>query len=307
VVTIDDQFIEDNKLVQPKLNAYDDIDEEDGDDEDVPGDDYTNANGNETEEERKQRIEARYRQEFNKLRADDDPSPFRDKHGNIVMEEPADEDDNDEDGEADLANFRFRRAAKRADKEAQPHVEYTWFRNDVKLLSTAEPSHQPNGFRLFANGTLRIQYSDQTAAGYRCLANETKFGVGSVLSREIAVDVASKWRCLTVGCQVVHIICLFVFSHFLLTGLKRDPQAPVQQNATISATIGYPIVLNCPFISYPAANVTWFFNKQPIQLDSGGHSNNDNRRVIGKRGLLTDSLLLYLIQFLIEYFVAILQ
>jgi hypothetical protein len=74
----------------------------------------------------------------------------------------------------------------------------------------------------------------------------------------------------------------------------RDPQAPVQQNATISATIGLPIVLNCPFISYPAANVTWFFNRQPIQLDGSGgggggyNSNTDNRRVNARRGLLTD-------------------
>jgi hypothetical protein len=72
----------------------------------------------------------------------------------------------------------------------------------------------------------------------------------------------------------------------------RDPQTSIQQNATILATIGFPIVLNCPFISYPAANVTWFFNKQPILFDNG-YNHIDNRRV-NKRGPFLISTLYYI-------------
>jgi hypothetical protein len=198
-VTIDNKFIEENQWGQNPPNVeedFDDQDEEDDGDGEVLDNDYHDdkaiLNGTvETEETRRKRIEEMYRQQFSNLKADDDTSPFRDKNGNVMPDDPVNgsvDDDDNEDGDGGL---RFSRAIKRSEKKPQPNVEYTWFRNNEKLLTTSELQHQTNGFRLFSNGTLKILYTNHTAGSYRCLANETRYGVGIVLSRETTVDVAS--------------------------------------------------------------------------------------------------------------------
>ncbi|XP_063704517.1 uncharacterized protein LOC134833940 [Culicoides brevitarsis] len=143
-----------------------------------------------------------------------------------------DEEEDDNEGE-DLGMFGSRGRHRRNVNRAQdlPKLEYVWYRNGEPLLTTSDSTLTLNGFRLSPNGTLRIQYSNLTSGVYRCMVNETRCGIGAVLSKNVLVKVAM---------------------------LERDS---ISNNSHIVAMRGGSIVLNCPFKSYPAAKFSWYFNK----------------------------------------------
>lgn len=171
------------------------------------------------------------RTHFNDLIADDDHPVAPSLYG-VENEEPDDEDYDDDDGiDEDDGNSllslhkihsqtRFQRSAQsfRSGPETTHHhqlmrhpkrfsnqqqqqqqqmppsfqIDYTWYRNGELLLATTSTNMTRNGFQLNPNGTLRIQYSNHTSGIYRCLANETRYGIGATLSNNVIVNVASK-------------------------------------------------------------------------------------------------------------------
>lgn len=64
-----------------------------------------------------------------------------------------------------------------------------------------------------------------------------------------------------------------MFFVFIIVGFVRGE---FLQN--ITAMIGHPLVISCPFFSTPTANFTWFFNKMPINFTT---IDPNNRRVKG--------------------------
>lgn len=125
-------------------------------------------------------------------------------------------------------------------------IEYVWFRNGLEFFSTAfqnqnhKQSHK--GFRLFPNGTLKIPYNRQlsniSAGVYRCKANLTRHAAGTILSTESVVTIAYLERSI------------------------------VSENNTVVATAQQPLVLHCPFVSHPPANITWMVNKTQILFNN---------------------------------------
>ncbi|XP_035780269.1 uncharacterized protein LOC118460234 isoform X1 [Anopheles albimanus] len=130
--------------------------------------------------------------------------------------------------------------------------EYVWYRNGHEFLTTSFQNQNQRqmhkGFRLYENGTLRIPYNRQNgniAAGvYWCKATLLHGGrgryqvQGSIRSTECVVSIAY---------------------------LERDNRFNYPNN-TITTRPNIPIVLPCPFQSYPSANITWSLNKVPLQL-----------------------------------------
>uniref|UniRef100_A0A2M4A6F4 Putative neural cell adhesion molecule l1 n=2 Tax=Anopheles triannulatus TaxID=58253 RepID=A0A2M4A6F4_9DIPT len=129
--------------------------------------------------------------------------------------------------------------------------EYAWYRNGHEFLTTSFQNQNQRqmhkGFRLYENGTLRIPYNRQNgniAAGvYWCKATlvqqRGRYQVqGSIRSTECVVSIAY---------------------------LERDNRFNYPNN-TITTRANIPIVLPCPFQSYPAANITWSLNKVALPL-----------------------------------------
>uniref|UniRef100_A0A087Z666 Neural cell adhesion molecule l1 n=1 Tax=Anopheles darlingi TaxID=43151 RepID=A0A087Z666_ANODA len=136
--------------------------------------------------------------------------------------------------------------------------EYVWYRNGHEFLTTSFQNQNQRqmhkGFRLYENGTLRIPYNRQNgniAAGvYWCKATlvqqRGRYQVqGSIRSTECVVSIAY---------------------------LERDNRFNYPNN-TITTRANIPIVLPCPFQSYPPANITWSLNKVVLQLHSNGREN----------------------------------
>lgn len=78
--------------------------------------------------------------------------------------------------------------------------------------------------------------------------NETKFNKGALISRNSVVELASLIRDIN-------------FSSINVTVASKN----------------HAIVLKCPIISVPLANVTWYFNKSLVKFEMG--LNQENRRV----------------------------
>uniref|UniRef100_W4VR48 Putative neural cell adhesion molecule l1 n=1 Tax=Corethrella appendiculata TaxID=1370023 RepID=W4VR48_9DIPT len=256
----------------------DNDDGDDGDDEsnnDLEEDDISElVTINSNSSDRQKRIHELYSQQFsdhdksNNIRGGQNDffnSNTNHHNSNDLDEENYDEEEDE--SKDDFRNFRSKRSLYSNHRRSQqlPIIQYTWYRNGAKFMTTAfqnsNPQQSLNGFRLFNNGTLRIQYSNMTSGVYRCLANETRYGKGAILSTQCIVNVS-------------------IF--------QRDPLLHLSSaNNTIKISVGQPIVLNCPFQSYPKANVTWFFNKSQIEFD-GFNKLFDNRHFL----LQNDSLLI---------------
>ena len=65
-------------------------------------------------------------------------------------------------------------------------VVHSWFRNGEQLLT--DPSDDMNGFKIFSNGTLKINSTNQTAGSYRCIAKHSLYNIGAIISREVIVE-----------------------------------------------------------------------------------------------------------------------
>ncbi|XP_058813868.1 protogenin [Topomyia yanbarensis] len=136
-------------------------------------------------------------------------------------------------------------------------IEYVWYRNGLEFFSTTfqNQNHKQThkGFRLFPNGTLKIPYNRQmsniSAGIYRCKANLTRHGTGSILSTESVVTVAY---------------------------LERD-NALISGNNTVVTTAHGPLVLHCPFASHPPANITWMVNRTQILTNNYPLDAQENR------------------------------
>lgn len=143
---------------------------------------------------------------FNALRSDDDPSPmlmgdhalrfshrgdgmelFQDLTQRLSSRRPP----------MQLRHQRRRRSKRRRRRRRRRHLtslptfEYSWTRNGEPLdVEGAEGL-----FEVTKEGTLRISYSDQGAAGvYRCVINGTRWNFGALISRESNVKLAGKLR-----------------------------------------------------------------------------------------------------------------
>lgn len=155
------------------------------------------------------------------------------------------------------------------------------------LLATTFNNLTTNGFRLNPNGTLRIQHSSQAPGVYRCLANETRFGIGATLSNNVIVSTAGMSSAFSrIFLNYENVIVRNNLSYFLQLALTRVVSS-ANSNQTIFAGIGESIVLNCPFRSHPEANFSWYVNQSTIfnneisdtPTDTQGVTSLDNRRV----------------------------
>ncbi|XP_062535649.1 uncharacterized protein LOC134204852 isoform X2 [Armigeres subalbatus] len=168
-------------------------------------------------------------------------------HGNDLDEEADEEYDEDD------QSSRYRRSSYGRDEL----IEYVWYRNGLEFFSTAfqNQNHKQThkGFRLFPNGTLKIPYNRQmsniSAGVYRCRANLTRHGSGSILSTESVVSIAY---------------------------LERN-NLLISENNTIMASTHQSLVLHCPFDSHPPANITWIVNRTQIIVNNYAVGPHENR------------------------------
>ncbi|XP_038114256.1 uncharacterized protein LOC6044854 isoform X1 [Culex quinquefasciatus] len=189
-----------------------------------------------------------------------DPVNPRHRDNDLDDEEEEEDDDEEYDEESERRRQRRRRQRyRRALYSDDDLIEYVWFRNGLEFFSTAfqnqnhKQSHK--GFRLFPNGTLKIPYNRQfsniSAGVYRCKANLTRHAAGTIMSTESVVTIAYLERHSTI----------------------------ISDNNTVVAAAQQPLVLHCPFVSHPPANVTWMVNKTQILFNNYAQSAQDTRRV----------------------------
>uniref|UniRef100_W8BCB8 Cell adhesion molecule-related/down-regulated by oncogenes n=2 Tax=Ceratitis capitata TaxID=7213 RepID=W8BCB8_CERCA len=119
---------------------------------------------------------------------------------------------------------------------------YTWYRND----QIVEIHSGRNEFKLYRNGTLRLPPTERAAGAYRCKINAN---TTAVLSELIKVEYPV---------------------------LKR-----VTAPANITAAAGLPLSLDCPVVSVPPANVSWFYGNVSLSKQF-----KDNRYLILANGTL---------------------
>lgn len=86
-------------------------------------------------------------------------------------------------------NELHKRELLSATDHRKPHIFYSWLHNDEPL----EPS---NDTKIFANGTLRLSHSLRLthSGSYRCVANSSVPGAGTVLSTATHVQQAGKFE-----------------------------------------------------------------------------------------------------------------
>lgn len=119
------------------------------------------------------------------------------------------------------------------------HIKYSWLRNG-KLIP-----EKSNGFRIFSNGTLRIQLKqnpENSEGTYRCLVSDKE--KNAILSKE----------------------CIVTAAKFLRENISTN----------LIANIGSPLIINCPFQSNPPANISWSFNNKTLFISNFG-ANQQNR------------------------------
>ncbi|EDS36837.1 conserved hypothetical protein [Culex quinquefasciatus] len=198
-----------------------------------------------------------------------DPVNPRHRDNDLDDEEEEEDDDEEYDEESERRRQRRRRQRyRRALYSDDDLIEYVWFRNGLEFFSTAfqnqnhKQSHK--GFRLFPNGTLKIPYNRQfsniSAGVYRCKANLTRHAAGTIMSTESVVTIAYLERHSTI----------------------------ISDNNTVVAAAQQPLVLHCPFVSHPPANVTWMVNKTQILFNNYAQSAQDTRRLQNGSLLMAD-------------------
>lgn len=166
---------------------------------------------------------------FNALRSDDDPSPvlmgdhaLRFSHRGDGMELFQDLTQRLSSRRPPQLQLRHQRRRRRRNSKRRrrrrrrrhlssslPTFEYSWTRNGELL--DVEGGGGGGLFELTKEGTLRISYSEQGAAGvYRCVINGTRWNFGALISRESNVKLAGELRvgkervlyCSSVFCSV---------------------------------------------------------------------------------------------------------
>lgn len=137
-------------------------------------------------------------------------------------------------------------------------VYCTWFRNDEQIEHLAIRKSE---FFIFKNGTLRLPPNERASGVYHCQidADFTK-----VISDSIVVEYPSE---LTDLIPFILLSC----NRFSLPAVLKRLFPGQQQVANISAPEHQPLVLACPFVSVPAARISWYFGNDSLA--------NDNRRV----------------------------
>ncbi|XP_067618309.1 protogenin isoform X2 [Eurosta solidaginis] len=124
----------------------------------------------------------------------------------------------------------------------ETHYFYTWYRNE----QIVEPHNRRNEFKIYRNGTLRLPPSEKAAGAYRCKINANTTAVISEL--------------ITVEYPV----------------LKR-----VIAPANITAAAGQPVIFDCPVVSVPPANISWFYGNVSLSKQF-----QDNRFLVLANGSL---------------------
>lgn len=86
-------------------------------------------------------------------------------------------------------NELHKRELLSASDHRKPHIFYSWLLND-------EPFEPSNDTKIFANGTLRLTHShlDSASGSFRCVANSSVPGAGTVLSTATQVQHAGKFE-----------------------------------------------------------------------------------------------------------------
>ncbi|XP_037029752.1 uncharacterized protein LOC119069728 isoform X2 [Bradysia coprophila] len=154
-------------------------------------------------------------------------------------------DSNDDDDEDDGDDSGTGVFFKRDTYGRENKLIYKWLRNGLPLIHRSD-------FDVFPNGTLKLTKSKSAAGIYQCVvADGSKLGIGAVISTACNVEKA-------------------VFARYA-----------AEKN--ISAETGSFVVIECPFYSVPAANITWrYANNKTIDF-------NQNNRMFQ---LLNGSLLI---------------
>lgn len=99
---------------------------------------------------------------------------------------------NDGDGEAESFMKNFSRTRKRdvaSRTNRWPTFEYRWYRNHQLIVA----ENVSEGFRVFSNGTLRIDASPLANGRYRCVASCSVYDTGAIASIASHVQQASKF------------------------------------------------------------------------------------------------------------------
>lgn len=125
----------------------------------------------------------------NKHNTNHKPANNRHSQHHYYDEEDDDDDDFEEDdGDGRLLQKRNRRSLKHSKRKVRhpiDMIQYTWFRNGENISET-----QMSGFRMFANGALRISNTENATGVYRCMAKDVISGAGAILSKKCSVSIA---------------------------------------------------------------------------------------------------------------------
>ncbi|XP_068153221.1 uncharacterized protein plum [Drosophila tropicalis] len=120
----------------------------------------------------------------------------------------------------------------------------SWYRNDEAIERL---SIRKNDFFIYENGTLRLPPNERASGVYRCKIESDEMGV---ISDSITVEYPVLKR--------------------LFPGQ--------QQAANITALENHSQVLSCPFLSVPAARISWYYGNESLA--------NDNSAIILNNGTL---------------------
>ncbi|XP_041452326.1 uncharacterized protein LOC111069478 [Drosophila obscura] len=128
-------------------------------------------------------------------------------------------------------------------QDNQP-IYCSWYRNGVAIEKL---SIRKSDFFIYENGTLRLPPNERASGVYRC---KIEWDESAVISDSITVEYP-------------------VIKRFF---------PGQQQAANISALESKPLVLSCPFLSVPAARISWYFANESLA--------NDNSALILSNGTL---------------------
>ncbi|XP_034489215.1 uncharacterized protein LOC117792968 [Drosophila innubila] len=121
-------------------------------------------------------------------------------------------------------------------QDGDGNIYCSWYRNDKPIEQTAL---RKNDFFIYKNGSLRLPPTERASGVYYC-AIEAAYT--KVISDSITVEYPV---------------------------LKRIATPTGEQlNSNISALEHLPLVINCPFVSVPAARINWYFGNESLTNDS---------------------------------------
>lgn len=144
---------------------------------------------------------------------------------------------------------------------------YKWLRNGLPLTHRSD-------FDIFPNGTLKLKKPRSAEGIFRCVADGSKLGIGAVISTACNVKKAGKCRLMGTPPNNIENRSLQLHFNDATECFIADFQRRKNTEKNVLAQIGSFVVIQCPFISFPAANITWrYVNNNTISF------NQNNRRV----------------------------